>query len=58
MGEKKKLGWVGDDSHIVVGQKFSGENGRMRWCTVMMQQPVLLSPKFEAKSLHIFMQSQ
>jgi hypothetical protein len=24
----------------------------------MMQQPVLLSPKFEAKSLHIFMQSQ
>jgi hypothetical protein len=25
-GETGKVGWVGDDSHVVFGQKFSGEN--------------------------------
>jgi hypothetical protein len=42
---------------VVFGQKFPGEKGSVRQCVVMMQQPVLLSPKFEAKSSHIFMQS-
>jgi hypothetical protein len=46
----------GDDSHVS-GKKFSGEKGSERQCIVMMQQPVLLLQKFEAKSLHIFMQS-
>jgi hypothetical protein len=46
----------GDDSHVVFGQKFPGEKGSEKRCVVMMQQPVLLSPKFRAKSLHIFMQ--
>jgi hypothetical protein len=29
----------------------------VRWCVVMMQQPVILLPKFGAMSSHIFMQS-
>jgi hypothetical protein len=29
------------------------EKGSMKWCIVLMQQPVLLSPKFGAKSSHI-----
>jgi hypothetical protein len=38
-------------------QNFLGEKGSVRWCVVVKQQPVLLSPKFGAKSSHIFMQS-
>jgi hypothetical protein len=33
-----------------------GEKVRMRRCVVVMQQSVLLSPKFGAKSSHIFTQ--
>jgi hypothetical protein len=39
-------GWVGEGSHVVFGKKFPGEKGGMRQCTVVMQQPVLSSPKF------------
>jgi hypothetical protein len=46
----------GDDSHVVFGQKFPGEKGSKRRCVVVMQQPVLLLPKFWAKSSHIFKQ--
>jgi hypothetical protein len=53
----RKVGQVGDDSHVVLGQKFHGEKGSVRQCA-MMQQPVLLLPKFRAKSFPIFMQSQ
>jgi hypothetical protein len=28
--KEKKVGWVEDDSHVVFGQKFTGENGRVR----------------------------
>jgi hypothetical protein len=56
--KQKKVGWMVGDSHVVFGQKFPGENGSVRWCVVIMQQPVLLSPKFEAKSSHILTQSQ
>jgi hypothetical protein len=31
------------------------KKGSVRWYVVMMQQPVLLSPKFREKSSHIFM---
>jgi hypothetical protein len=55
-GRYRKLGLVEDDSHIIFGQKFSGEKGSVRWCVVVMQQSVLLSPKFGAKSSHIFPQ--
>jgi hypothetical protein len=44
-GEKRKAGWVGDDSRVTFLVKNS-----------LLQQPVLLSPKLGAKSLHIFMQ--
>jgi hypothetical protein len=47
----------GGDSHAVFGKKFPGKKGSVRRCIVVMQQPVLLSPKFGAKSSHIFMQS-
>jgi hypothetical protein len=35
-----------DDSHVIFGQKFPGEEGSVRLCFVVMQQPVLSSPKF------------
>jgi hypothetical protein len=47
---------VGDDSHVGFGKKFPGEKGSGRLCIVMMQQPVLLLPKFWVKSSHILMQ--
>jgi hypothetical protein len=53
----RKVGWVVDDSHVVFGQKFSGEKGSVRQCVVVMQQPVFLSPMFRVKSSHILMQS-
>jgi hypothetical protein len=43
----------GGNSHVVYGQKFPGEEGFVRWCIVMLQQPVVL-PKFRIKSSHIF----
>jgi hypothetical protein len=46
----------GNDSRVIVGQKFPSEKESVRWCVVVMQQPVLLSPKFWAKSSHIFTQ--
>jgi hypothetical protein len=39
------------------GKKFPGEQWHVRWHTVIMQQPVLLLPKFKANSSHIFMKS-
>jgi hypothetical protein len=70
-GKQRKVGWRGDDSHVVfskkfpdekgsmrwyiVSQKFPDEKGSMRWYIVIMQQPLILSLKFGAKSLHIFM---
>jgi hypothetical protein len=46
------------DSHVVFGQTFPPEKGNVRLCAVLMQQPVILSPKFRAKSSCIFTQSQ
>jgi hypothetical protein len=39
------------------GQKFPGEKGSLIQCIVVMQQPILLLPKFGVKSSHIFIQS-
>jgi hypothetical protein len=55
-GKERKVKWVGGDSHGAFGKKFLGGKGSVRWCVVVMQQPVLLSPKFGAKHSHIFMQ--
>jgi hypothetical protein len=49
-GQQRKVGWMEDKSHIVFGQKFPGKKGSVRRCIVVMQQPVLLSPKFGTKS--------
>jgi hypothetical protein len=57
IGGNRKIGWVGDNSHVVCSQKFPGWKGSVRWCIVVMQQPVVLSPKFRSKSSHIFMHS-
>jgi hypothetical protein len=45
------------DSHAFCYKKFHGEKGSVRWCVVMMQQPVPLLPKFCVKSSHISTQS-
>jgi hypothetical protein len=51
-GKQRKVGWVGDNSHVAFGQIFPGEKG-----VVVIQQQVLLSPKFRAKYSHICTQS-
>jgi hypothetical protein len=51
------VGWVADDSYVVLGKRFHGEKGSVRRWVVVMQLPVLLPPKFGAKSSHIFTQS-
>jgi hypothetical protein len=43
-GKQGKVGWV-EDSHIVFGKKFQSENGSVRRCVVVMQQPVLFVAK-------------
>jgi hypothetical protein len=53
--EKSRVG--AGNSHAVFGQKFPGEKESGRWCVVVMQEPVLLSPKFGVKSSTIFIQS-
>jgi hypothetical protein len=56
--KQKKVGGGGDASHVVFCKKFPVEKRNARRCVVMIKQPVILSPKFGVKSLHIFMQSQ
>jgi hypothetical protein len=56
-GKQRKVGWVADNSHIVCGKKYPAAKGNVRQGIVVMKQPVLLSPKFGAKSSHIFTQS-
>jgi hypothetical protein len=57
IGETQKSSVAGDESHVFFGKKFPGEKGSVGRCVVVMQQPVLLSSKFGAKSSHIFTQS-
>jgi hypothetical protein len=53
--QKSKVG--GDDSHIAFGKQFRGAKGSLRLRVVVMEHSFLLSPKFGAKSVHIFTQS-
>jgi hypothetical protein len=39
---------VGVDSNVVFDEKCPGEKGSVRWCVVVMKQPVLSSLKFGA----------
>jgi hypothetical protein len=48
---------VEGDSHIVFSEEFHDEKGSVRRYVVVMQQPVLLSPTFGAKSSQIFTKS-
>jgi hypothetical protein len=48
---------VGDDSNVGFAKEFPGKKESVRWGVVEMQQPVLLSSKFWAKSSHIFAHS-
>jgi hypothetical protein len=48
---------VGDDSHFVFRQKLLGEDGNVRRGVVVVKQPGLFSPKFEATSWHVYKQS-
>jgi hypothetical protein len=41
--KQRKVGCVENDSHA---KNFHGEKGSVTQCTVMMQQPVLLSQEF------------
>jgi hypothetical protein len=49
-GKQKKIrvnwGGGGGDSHVVFGQKFPREKINERQCADVMQEPVLLLPKF------------
>jgi hypothetical protein len=56
-GKQRKVEWVVDDSHVVFHQKFRDEEGSVKRCVIVVQQPVLLLRKFGAKSSHIFTQS-
>jgi hypothetical protein len=51
-GETKSRVGGGGDSHVVFGEKFTSDKGNVRRCVVVMQQPVLLSLNFGAKSSH------
>jgi hypothetical protein len=47
---------VGYDIHVVCGKKIPGEKGNVRQRIVMIQEQVLLLPKFRVVSSHIFTQ--
>jgi hypothetical protein len=55
--KQRKVGWVGTTVMLFLDKTFLGKKGSVRRCVVVTQQPVLLSPKFGAKSSHIFTQS-
>jgi hypothetical protein len=47
--DKSRMGF-GTTVMLFLVKKFPAEKGSVRWCIVVMQQPVLLSPKFGVKS--------
>jgi hypothetical protein len=58
--KQRKVVWGPSQASRLGGErqlKFTGENGSVKRCVVLMQQKVLLFPKFGVKSSHIFMQS-
>jgi hypothetical protein len=55
-GVVRKVSKGREGSHVVFGKTFPGEKGNVMRC-VVMQLPVLLSPKLRAKCSHLFAQS-
>jgi hypothetical protein len=53
-GKQIKVSGCGIDNHVAFGKKFCRENGSVRWYVVIMQQPVLLSPKFGGETFAYF----
>lgn len=43
---------------LFLAKKSGAEQGSVRWCVVVMQQTVVLLPKFRVTCLHIFKKSQ
>jgi hypothetical protein len=54
-GKQRKLARI--NVRRIFGEKLASEEGRVSRCVVVLQQSVLLSPKFGAKSSHISTQS-
>jgi hypothetical protein len=50
------VGW-GTAAMLLLVKEIPGRKGSVKWRVVVLQQPVMLSPKFSAKSSHIFMKS-
>ena len=48
---------MGDDSNFAFHKNLLREDGSVSWGIVMVKQPGLFSPKFGAKSSHLFTQS-
>jgi hypothetical protein len=49
---------MGNDNHVVVvSQKLCGFQGRVCGRVVMMKEPVVVAPKFQSFSSHIFSQA-
>jgi hypothetical protein len=53
-GQVSGTGWVGDNRHIVFGQKFPTEKRNDRGCIVVLQQPLLLLPQLSSSSSSSF----
>jgi hypothetical protein len=41
-GKERKLGWMGDESHVAFGPEFPGEKESVRWYIVVMQWLVVV----------------
>ena len=52
-GQIRRVGWVWDDRHAVIRQKLRYFEGSMRWCIVVMQQPVAVTPQLRSLSSHV-----
>jgi hypothetical protein len=48
-GKQRKVGWMGDNSNVMFGQKFPGEKVNVKWSVGMMQEPVLFVAKFQGE---------
>jgi hypothetical protein len=56
-GKQRKVGFLGTTGILFLVKKIPGEKESVKRCVVVMQQPVLLSPKLRPKSSHIFTQA-
>jgi hypothetical protein len=55
--KQRKIGCIGNESHVVFGQKIYGAKGNVKGVVVMKQRPDLSLSKLGAKFSHIFKKS-